>query len=302
MGVSVAEYLGQRVDLQAPDIIPVQSANALCPFMTADCTKIAQGNKPVCSVRRTDGTLWIVCRNRLCATKKDIPLSAYQVDILLSVAQCVFKTNVTPHDIYIKREVPIPVIDASNYSADFIMVVNPQIFSHIGQSRVVLEMQGGGETSNTGELTNHIQTWEYTRPYSNRILSQMVSRCNPIITNAWRRQQEQFLVKGNIAQQTGGGIVFCVGNPLYDYLTNKLRNANLPKLRAYNWTLVLIGFAEDTSSTPVPGPIPLIVDSTRLLFTNYVSFTQALINQGSPAPGIFKGRFEVLAGGTIFMP
>ena len=302
MGVSVTEYLGQRVDISSPSISPVQGVNMRCPFMAAACTKIAQGNKPVCSVRRADGRLWIVCRNRLCATRKNIPLSTYQVGVLLSVAQCVFGVHVTSQDIYVKREVAMPVADESNYSADFIMVVNPQKAPRTGQSRVVLEMQGGGETSNTGELTAQVRTWEYTLPHSNHILSAMVRKCNPIITNAWRRQQEQFLVKGNIAQQTGGGIVFCVGSLLYDYLIKKLEDANLPNLRAHNWTLALIGFSENTSSAPTPGPIPMVIDSTRLMFTNYVSFTQALINQGNPAPAIFKGQFEILAGGTIFMP
>ena len=287
MGVSVAEYLGQRADIQAPSITPLQSQNVPCPFMTAECTKVAQGNKPVCSVRQTDGTLWIVCRNRLCATRKDIYLSSYQIDILFEAAKCVFGNHLTRNDIYVNREVPIPVV-GGNYSADFIMLVEPARALPTGQSKVVLEIQGGGETSNTGQLTGIVRQWEQSGQHANSMLSQVAANCNPIITNAWRRQQEQFLVKGNIAQQTGGGIIFCVGSPIFDYLHRKLQNANLPNLRTHNWTLALIAFNEDISSAPAAGPIPLIVDNSRTLFTNYVSFTQALINQGDPAPGIFN--------------
>ena len=301
MGVSVAEYLGQRTDVESPPIAPVQGKTAQCPFMSAYCSKVRQGYKPVCSVRLSDRTLWIVCRNRLCATRKGIPLSPHQADVLLQVAQCVLGNHVTPHDVYVKREVAMPVTEESHYSADFIMVVRPQATPSNAQSRIVLEMQGGGETSNTGLLTEHVSMWENTQPRSNRLLSEKISKPGPVITNAWRRQQEQFLVKGSIVQRTGGVIVFAVGSPIYDYLIAKLQGANLRTLRAHNWTLALIAFSEDTRSSPVSGPIPLVIDSTRLMFTDYVSFTQALINQGNAAPIIFKGRFDVLAGSTILI-
>ena len=302
MGVSVAEYLGQRTDVDSLCITPAEGTSIPCPFMAADCSKVAQRYKPVCSVRLSDGRLWIVCRNLLCSTRKDVPLSPHQLDVLLNVAKCVFGTHVTPSEVCVKREVAMPVAEDAHYSADFVMVINPQSVCGSGQSRVVLEMQGGGETSNTGELTGHIEAWECAHSRSNRMLSQVVGKCSPIITNAWRRQQEQFLVKGNIAQLTGGGIVFCVGSPIYDYLIAKLQKANLPKLRIHNWTLALIAFSEDTRPAPNRGPIPMSVDITRLMFTNYASFTQALINQGNPAPAIFKGQFQTLAGGTVVIP
>jgi hypothetical protein len=80
MGVAIAEYFGQRTDVATPIIQPVSrsSRNKLCPFMNKDCAKISKGLKPVCSVRKRNGDIWIVCRDRLCSTNKNIPLSLSQ--------------------------------------------------------------------------------------------------------------------------------------------------------------------------------------------------------------------------------
>ena len=100
----------------------------------------------------------------------------------------------------------------------------------------------------------------------------------------------------------GYGIAFCVGTLLYDYLMNKLASANLPDLREYNWTLALITYKEDTSQPPQAGPIPLMVDEDRLLYTNYQTFVQALINQGEPSLEAFRGSFINLNNEEIDIP
>ena len=89
---------------------------------------------------------------------------------------------------------------------------------------------------------------------------------------------------------------------MFDYLKDKLADANLPDLRNYNWTLALIAFKEDTSAEPVPGPIPLVVDEDRLLYTNYQTFVQALINQGEPSLDAFRGNFITLNNELINIP
>ena len=164
-------------------------------------------------------------------------------------------------------------------------------------------MQGGGETTNTGVQTEHIKKWKRLASYSNEMLRKE-TRASTLETNAWRRQQEQFIVKGNIAMKTwkGYGIAFCVGTLLYDYLMNKLSSANLPDLREYNWTLAIIAFKEDASQDPKPGPIPLVVDESRLLYTNYQTFVQALINQGEPSLSAFNGSFINLNNEEIDIP
>ncbi|MFV2554535.1 hypothetical protein ACNIU8_21320, partial [Escherichia coli] len=163
---------------------------------------------------------------------------------------------------------------------------------------VLLEMQGGGETSSTGEITRHIAAWADLEFPTNEILRQPVA-ANTIETNAWRRQQEQFLVKGNVVDQTGGKIVFAVGSLLYDYLHRRFRNANLRDLKAHNWTLCILAFKEDTSDEPRPGPIPLIIDDSKTLFTNYSTFVRFLTDQGAPRPELFEGSFLRLDNSSV---
>ena len=317
MGVCVAEYFGQRTDIDYPAITPINippkgqdgkvawgGACPLCPFSSGNvCKKLKSGNEPVCSVRRADGTLWLNCSERLCSTKKDLPLNQHQANILLQVGRHIFSPNISPDDICVKREARLSVIEGTKYNADYIMTVRGGLSSFSGPDRLVVEMQGGGETTNTGDLTRHVQNWRVQGNTTNAFLRQETG-ASPLETNAWRRQQEQFIVKGNIAMKTwkGYGIAFCVGSLLYDYLMGKLVSANLPDLHQYNWTLALITFKEDVSAPPQPGPIPLAVDDEKLLYTNYQTFVQALINQGEPSLSAFRGDFITLNNATIQVP
>lgn len=259
--------------------------------------------EPICSVRKPDGTLWINCSDRLCATKKDLPLSDYQSNILLQVGRHIFSPDVSLDQICVKREEKLSVIEGTDYNADYIITTRDGRSSYSGPDRLILEMQGGGETSNTGDLTSHVKSWSRMHTPANAFLRQNTG-ASTLETNAWRRQQEQFIVKGNIAMKTwkGYGIAFCVGTLLYDYMMEKLASANLPNLRQHNWTLALIAFKEDSDATVQAGPIPLIVDETRLLYTNYQTFVQALINQGEPSPGAFRGTFRTLQNEEIHIP
>ena len=51
MAVTIAEYLGQRVDVEAP-IKPITSKATNCPFMEKACEKLKKNNKPICSARK----------------------------------------------------------------------------------------------------------------------------------------------------------------------------------------------------------------------------------------------------------
>ena len=320
MRTSVAEYYGQRTDIDTPVIAPINipgkkpgttSINwtptnpcPVCPFTSGNvCKKLKSGNEPVCSVRKSDGTLWINCSERLCSTKKGLPLCDHQKNILLQTGQHIFSPTVTLDDICVKREVRLCVYEGTNYNADYIITVRGGRSNFSGPDRLVVEMQGGGETTNTGVQTQHIKNWKRVTAYSNALL-RGETNASTLETNAWRRQQEQFIVKGNIAMKTwkGYGIAFCVGTLLYDYLIGKLASANLPDLHNYNWTLALIAFKEDDSAPIVPGPIPLVVDESRLLYTNYQTFVQALINQGEPTLDAFRGDFVTLNNTLITIP
>ena len=227
----------------------------------------------------------------------------HQRDVLFKTSQYIFSYDIDPEDVCVKREESLTVVEGTDYNADYIMTLQQGRSDFSGPDRLVLEMQGGGETTNTGSMTRHIQHWKTSSPYSNELLRQE-TKASPLITNTWRRQQEQFIVKGNIAIKTwkGYGIAFCVGTLLYDYLMGKLASANLPDLREYNWTLALIAFKEDTSKQPEAGPIPLIVDENRLLYTNYQTFVQALINQGEPSLDAFRGKFINLNNEEVVIP
>jgi len=291
MSVKVAEYFGQKTDGNPNTIRPVTSVEN-CPFMNDVCVKLKEGKKPICTVMQPNGEAWIVCRHRLCATKR-ITLMPYQKELLFEVAQHIYGEDVLMQDIAIRQEENIPVIKGSSYHADYIMKnIGPRGRSS-GQKNVILEMQGGGETSSTGSITRHVDYWEKNPMRTNEELAKFVA-ASPIVTNAWRRQQEQFLVKGNIAQMTGGGMVFCVGNPLYDYLWKRVKDANLNDLKEHNWTLAIVGFNE--ISEPGSSVLHFKIDPTRTLFTNYITFVQTLINVGKPHPKMFKGLFSMLDG------
>lgn len=309
MAVIVAEYLGVRTD-RGHTIPPIEVSKGPsgvkpflhCPFKNSYCDKARRGDKPVCSLRDSNtGELWIVCSHRLCATQKGkvkepIPLNDHQKSVLLHVAQHIYDKDIQPSDVLVNREVQIPVTPDSDYSADYVMWRRtPDLATSYNPQRpVILEMQGGGETTSTGDLTAHITNWEngtvdLTRP---------VSKTAPLVTNAWRRQQEQFLVKGNAAMLTGGRMVFCIGSMIYHYLMPRLRSTTIfPSLQNANWSLALLTFVEDTSDPPPDRPdcaplsIPLKIDQNLSLFTNYSFFVQAITNQGSPCNSIFEGPF-----------
>ena len=90
MSASVAEYLGIAVHARGAPVAPValdkSRKNVPCPFRAHHCSKVESGNQPVCSVRDTDGVLWLVCPHRLCSTNpKKMPLSPYQRGVLLEI-------------------------------------------------------------------------------------------------------------------------------------------------------------------------------------------------------------------------
>jgi hypothetical protein len=315
MPVVVAEYLGVRTD-RGIQITPIPISknggsnlkpnNLQCPFKNSHCEKASRGDKPVCSVRDLHSKeLWIVCPSRLCATMKGskktpISLNEHQKQVLHEVAIEVFGRNIPRNEVLVDREVKIPVTESSDYSADYVMwCKNPQHSSIGNQDRpFVLEMQGGGETTATGDLTKLITKWEN----SEAKLQDAAQLTSPLITNAWRRQQEQFLVKGNTAMLTGGRIVFCIGTMIYDYLMPRLTTTTkFPNLKNANWSLALLSIKEDTSTNPAPRPscapdsLPLIIDKQKTLFTNYGFFVQAITNQGSPCAEIFERDYIDLA-------
>ena len=198
MGVSVAEYLGQRTDVDTPTIEPAfikpdkrnwqiyENDLPRCPFTAGNiCKKAKSGNEPVCCVRKPDGTLWLNCSDRLCCTKQDLDLSAHQRNILYQVGKHIFSNDVQEDDICVKREARLSVIEGTEYNADYIITLRGGRTYYSGPDRLVLEMQGGGETSNTGVQTAYIKTWRDSDVRSNDYLRQPTG-ASTLETNAWR--------------------------------------------------------------------------------------------------------------------
>jgi hypothetical protein len=301
--VRVAEYLG----IDAAGGIPITPINVEtkpsvpCLFRNDICSKAKQGNQPICSVRHAKSdTLWISCRHRFCASSpKDSPLNEHQIKILKMVASAVYQTTLPDSEILVKREVPIPITARSNYLADFVMArLRP---NGVAEGYCIVEMQGGGETTNTGKLSATVRDWARNATRNNQLLM-AESKANVLATNAWRRQQEQFLVKGNVAMLIGARMVFCVGQLIYDYLIQRLTSTNLQTLDDANWTLALFAISEDPASAPpacAPNSIQLRLDPARTKYTNYNSFVQALTNQGTPQPQILRGNYLSLSGLTV---
>ena len=298
MGVSVCEYLGQRAEFDTDQIVPkLMGAYEECPFRQGPCAKLKKKLPPICSVRKTDGTLWIVCEHRLCATPKtyldrennrcSADLNLHQKKQLQQIATKIYGEGIDYACVGVKREVPVPIEDGTTYKADYVMKLEGL---ERKTNEIILEMQGGGETSNTGSLTRHIAQWSQNPNRTNAELRTLIKNVNSIETNAWRRQQEQFLIKGNVATQTGAKIVFCVGELIYDYIHGRIERSNLRDLREFGWTLALIGITEDNNAS-TDSQIELCVDENRLLYTNYNTFVRTLTDQGAPCPEIFQGNF-----------
>ena len=201
MAVSVAEYLGVRAD-KLPNIKPVTNLASKpevpCPFRIGPCLKVAKAQHPICSVRvSTSNDVWIVCEHRLCATQpKTADLNEHQQQILRQVADTVYPRSVPDGELEFKREVSIPIA-TTRYHADYVMRTGTEL-----RHANIVEMQGGGETAGTEKLTKHVLEWAGSESPTNEHLVKK-SAANPIVTNAWRRQQEQFIIKGGVATRTG---------------------------------------------------------------------------------------------------
>lgn len=313
MAVKIAEYYGQRVDIDINELSPIDpNIPQPCPFMDSPCSKMSgrQKYKPICSVRKPDNTLWIVCEHRLCSSRKNKKVVInnktvtrpsqyiqYQKDILHNIGKTVFGEESKEENIYVSREARVKVIGGSNYSADYLLLHDQQHHKLDSPNQLIVEMQGGGETTDTGEITRHVAAWEENPNKSNSLLREIIPSAGTLETNAWRRQQEQFLAKGSVAIKSGGGIVFCLGSLTFDYLKNRV-GSTVPDMRNKEWNLALIGFKEGVRKEESNSPIPIELDKERLLFTTLDDFLNAIISGAEADPNLFKGSFHNLKGET----
>lgn len=297
MGARIAEYFGHPTTDQEP-IVPVTEGR--CPFADIECSKLAQNYKPVCSMRKPNNVLWIVCRERLCSTKGN-NLTEYQRDILCQIAREIFTPDSNHDEIIYKKEVGFRLQNNKRIVADFILGVNNNNAHGRGQgpNRAIVEMQGGGSTSLTGEMTRHVQEWENDNNRTNQTLGETLKKVNSIENDSWKRQQDQLIIKSHIAQQSGFGFVLCIGQALFEYIQSRLNLDNLNDLRNARWDFVLLPMVENNQDDEQIG---FCVDQQNVIYTTFHNFVGLITAQGTPQPDKFFGEFHTLNGDSVTLP
>ena len=314
MTISIAEYWGQTADPKRSDILPLDrrtSDGYICPFSGNSCRRLAAqpAQHPVCSlyVHQEDGTTTFhdVCPDRLLpeATNGIWPPN---VRTLASIAQTVFP-GVLNKDIGYRRQVGI-TLNPGRLFLDYVLHVDPVSGYTGGPERVILEVQGGGETSNTGTITRYVDDWTQQNPPTNAFLAQPLNTKNLrshlratkvnvpgiIPNNAWKRQLDQILKKAVIANHFNGAFALVCGEVLYDYIRRSVPvgGAFFPQ-----WEVALIGVSEAPAQQPILSGSPLaITQVTKSVFMTFADFLAAL--QGFQVPATlndpFAGSFDTL--------
>lgn len=321
MAVTIAEYLGQRTDsllpIQPVDIPPPGQGNQapLCPFNDQPCIKMSKrenAKPPICSLRKPNGQFYIVCENRLLST--DIArLSNHQKTMLLEAGKALFGSTLQPNQLAIKSEVTIQTLEPNPDNphqgrprADFILAVADDAFQTLGSRRFIMEVQGGGETNNTGSITRHVESWSQNLSQANQLLSASIKKAGTIETNAWRRLQEQIFTKATTAQKSGYGFSSLIGRVGFNYLKGVIPSLDEIRLDPLkdDWDTALLVFDERNLSEdekPV-GAVPLQLDSELSIYTRLDSLLQKMTSRGRPDLSAFSGKFVTLSGEVVEIP
>jgi hypothetical protein len=309
MPLSIAEYLGYRTDIASPNIVPSILEGATvptCPFSGSPCIKLksSKPSHPVCSVR-FNNKVFIVCSNRLIPAQAQT-ISPSHTAALASISDTLFP-GVNAKNIGFRRQIGV-----AGLYLDYVLTVNPSVNFSRGPSRVILEIQGGGETSNTGTITRYVNDWINEDNPTNSFLSKElntkflkshlntnnVSSPGIIPNNAWKRQLDQIIKKSVIAKTFSGGFVLVMGDLLYEYIKQK----SIPIQKSYfpQWEVALIGVSEDTTNPPASGAIP-ITNVSESTFITYSEFMDALqgFSISSSIPDPFSGKYTTLANSSF---
>jgi hypothetical protein len=314
MPLSVAEYLGQRTDNEAFDIIPSDFGGDItptCPFSGVACRKLdsRKPQYPICSVRIQDGRPFIVCSDRLIPSKARA-LSPAHIAALGAVAQVVFP-GVNAGDIGYKRQVSVTFAPKRRLVLDYVLQIAPTTNYEQGPKKVILEVQGGGETSSTGVITAHIANWSALQPPTNKFLARSldatyirelypqtkgksVSVPGIIPNNAWKRQLDQVLKKAVLTRHFSGGLALVMGEVLYDYV-----KSTLPVGREHfpGWEIALLGISETPSKDSESIRFNNVSKAVFMTYTEFVDALQIVLPPNIANP--FNGQFTTLRNRTF---
>ena len=295
--VRVVEYLGKVVESPEP-VEPALSGQ--CPFADIKCRKLHRDKKkPVCSTRKPNGTIWMTCRERLCSTQGEA-MTEYQRNVLRRIASEVFDAELDVDSVIYKREVSLALSGRQRIRADYILRAKNKAHGRgRGPACVIVEVQGGGSTANTGEMTRYIDGWERKQKRTNKELGRMMGGVNSLENDSWKRQQDQIMTKSSIATQSGHRFVLCVGEALYEYILARLtglRGASTRKLDAM-WDFVLLPMKE----VPKDGMIDFEVSHEDVIHTTFHKFSSMVITQGNAQADKFAGEFHTLNGDAVLV-
>jgi len=160
--------------------------------------------------------------------------------------------------------------------------------------RLLVEVQGGGETSSTGSITSHIQAWEKLHKPSNDYLAQPISGPGTITNNAWKRSLYQITTKATSAVNTGYGFAILYGAFLFRYIKQRLPNLDKIRLDQTNdWNTAIVVFQEAKSAN---GTIIFSIDLEATVFTTANDLITEFRSIGKSDPKAFGGIYRNLLG------
>ena len=271
MAVKIIEFLGiNAYGLKPSD---PRLVNKLCPYMGKICKKIDRHGeqKPMCVVESTGGVPLIVCEHRLLSTDMKNP-TPYQRSRLLEISKVVFEDGIEAQDIEYRYEVTTRL----RQRADFILR------DKRNGDACILEVQGGGETSSTRILTDHVTRWENGEdvrlddfPFR---VTKNGQKATPglIPANAWRRLQEQLIVKGGICVSSEKKFVAAMGKTIYLHLLGKLPLIeSLKRQKSGSWNCAFIPYGIRKGET-----IDFHLDAANILYLDLKELINRLIEYG----------------------
>lgn len=232
-------------------------------------------------MRAPNGKAWIVCTDRLIPAKTNT-ITPYHIAALNSVAQTLFP-GIYSGDVGYRRQVSITVGKGKRVVLDYVLDARPA--NHSGPDKVILEIQGGGETSSTGEMTKHVARWAKESRPTNVLLRQSLPKVGIIPNNAWKRQLEQIGRKYAVAKRFGGAFALVMGEVFFAYVRS-LFPQDCPYFP--EWEIAFVSLSETESK--LSGSIP-IDNVSEAIFMTYDNFVNAVIGN-YPLPSVMSDPFD----------
>lgn len=206
--------------------------------------------------------------------------TSYQRSRLLEISKVIFEDGIEPQDIEYKYEVTTQL----RQRADFILR------DKRNGDACILEIQGGGETSSTRIMSDHVTRWENGEQVGLDDFPVRVTRSGRLATpglipaNAWRRLQEQIIVKGGICVISNKKFVAAMGKNIYLRLIEKLpliETMKRPKLG--DWNCAFIPYQISKGET-----INFYIDINNVLYLDLKKLVTSLIEYGVRDDELFR--------------